>query len=200
MIGTSTFVIFVLGAMSAILVLMFVLMLMFLYRDVRIVQGVFHGLFPYTRGGVAICGVVLLMIPAYHWTIFVDWHISTVELANALLQFGSQNELLLFESNIARMVVIIVKLIIEDCLFLGGLLALHELNSMALPWVQLRPRRSCRVVGVEFDPDALCPITLDVMQTPVRTKCEHIFELDALSKWVLEGNSLCPLCRRQLVS
>lgn len=42
-----------------------------------------------------------------------------------------------------------------------------------------------------------CPITLEPIQAPVSTPCEHTFEKEALEVWLLE-NKVCPCCRKPL--
>jgi len=54
-----------------------------------------------------------------------------------------------------------------------------------------------------FSPPDLfcCPITLTIMADPVRTRCGHVFEREALDNWILTcglDHACCPLTRRPL--
>jgi hypothetical protein len=54
-----------------------------------------------------------------------------------------------------------------------------------------------------FSPPAwlCCPITLAIMEDPVRTKYNHVFEREALENWILTcgpGNAYCPVTRQPL--
>jgi hypothetical protein len=180
MIGFLISFIGAVGALSVALVLMLVVVLTLLYHNGRIIFLPARGLGEYTRRGVAIFEVGSLMILISFWACIVS---SLIEFILIAVRMDSIADKL---SEITRVVFLFARVIFENYFVLCGVVAFDELYG--------------RYVHVLFAPtDALCPITLDVMQTPVRTRCGHIFELDAISNWVLQGNGLCPLCRRQLV-
>jgi U-box domain len=48
-------------------------------------------------------------------------------------------------------------------------------------------------------PQFLCPITMEIMEFPMRTPHGHAFERDAIRKWLAQSrDGLCPLTRRKL--
>jgi hypothetical protein len=180
MIGFLICLICAVGALSVALVVFLVIVLTLMYHNGRIVHLPARGLGEYTRRGVAIFEAGLLMILLGFWVCIVS---SLIEFILIAVRMDSIADKL---SEITRVVFLFARMIFENYFVLCGVVAFDELYG-----------RYVYMGGVSTD--ALCPITLDVMQTPVRTRCGHIFEMDALSKWVLEGNGLCPLCRRQLV-
>jgi len=44
----------------------------------------------------------------------------------------------------------------------------------------------------------VCPLTCEVMTSPVMTKYGHCFEKSALTQWLNRGNDTCPLTRQPL--
>jgi len=43
-----------------------------------------------------------------------------------------------------------------------------------------------------------CPLTLQVMEDPVRDKCGHNFERKAITEWLQQHDSCCPISRKPL--
>ena len=43
-----------------------------------------------------------------------------------------------------------------------------------------------------------CPLTLEVMEDPVRDKCGHNFERKAITEWLRQHDSCCPISRKPL--
>ena len=43
----------------------------------------------------------------------------------------------------------------------------------------------------------ICPITTEIIQKPHTLKCSHVFEKDAILKW-LEEHETCPVCREKV--
>jgi hypothetical protein len=173
---------FAVGALSVALVVFLVIVLALMYHNGRIVLVPARGLGEYTRRGVAIFEVGLLMILLSFWACIVS---SLIEFILIVVRMDSIADKL---SEITRVIFLFARVTFDNYFVLCGVIAFDELYG-----------RYVYSMGGMSTTDALCPITLDVMQTPVRTRCGHIFELDAISNWVLQGNGLCPLCRRQLV-
>ena len=93
----------------------------------------------------------------------------------------------------------------------------HELIRMCISMVQAAavlipiksedvesedsPRRAKAWHSADTHPpkELCCPITLDLLQDPVRTIYGHVFERDTLTQW-LDGDNgdTCPLTRRPL--
>ena len=42
----------------------------------------------------------------------------------------------------------------------------------------------------------ICPINFDIIQYPVITICNHIFEKECIIRWI-KDNKTCPLCRKR---
>jgi hypothetical protein len=45
------------------------------------------------------------------------------------------------------------------------------------------------------DCDDICPISQDIMISPVKLNCNHIFDKKNITFW-LKNNATCPLCRK----
>jgi hypothetical protein len=43
-----------------------------------------------------------------------------------------------------------------------------------------------------------CPISLDLMLTPMKTSCQHIFDMKNINEWIKQNNT-CPVCRGQIL-
>jgi hypothetical protein len=43
-----------------------------------------------------------------------------------------------------------------------------------------------------------CPISLDLMLTPTKTSCQHVFDVKSINEWIKENNT-CPVCRGQIL-
>ena len=52
-------------------------------------------------------------------------------------------------------------------------------------------------VKVKVPDQMLCPLTLEIMETPVLTRWGHNFEKDALLRW-LQNHGICPLTRNSM--
>jgi hypothetical protein len=78
-------------------------------------------------------------------------------------------------------------------------LALSKLTEESKTWLaETEQLRKEKAILAGQDPEALCPITLDVIRLPLRTKCGHVFEANALWTWNLKSNGRCPVCRRRI--
>ena len=78
-------------------------------------------------------------------------------------------------------------------------LALSKLTEESKAWLaETEQLRKEKAILAGQDPEALCPITLDVIRLPLRTKCGHVFEANALWTWNLKSNGRCPVCRRRI--
>jgi U-box domain len=52
---------------------------------------------------------------------------------------------------------------------------------------------------IDIPRNFLCPITMEIMEFPMRTPHGHNFERDAIRKWLAQSrDGLCPLTRRKL--
>ena len=77
-------------------------------------------------------------------------------------------------------------------------LALSKLTEESKAWLaETEQLRKEKAILAGQDPEAHCPITLDVIKLPLRTKCGHVFEANALWTWSRTRTS-CPVCRRRI--
>jgi len=59
--------------------------------------------------------------------------------------------------------------------------------------ISKKPEVSSRSVPNEFK----CPISFEIMEDPVITKCSHTFDRASIITW-LSRNPLCPICRNRI--
>jgi hypothetical protein len=212
MIDFSTWVRCTFCAMSVTLVLMLVPMLVLLYRDVRIVQRNVpaRSWRQYKCAGFAILEIVVLIVSFCVWPMLVYecirlfyWFVPTASLWSS----ATTDVLLRYESLYTHSVVFEGMRVLKLVDGLGLVLAYHVFNTVVLcarlrGGVSLGLDADARLCGmhVGLDPNALCYITADGMQSPMLTPCGHMFEMNALCKWMREGNGRCPLCHRRLFS
>jgi hypothetical protein len=43
-----------------------------------------------------------------------------------------------------------------------------------------------------------CPISLELMLSPTKTTCQHIFDMKNINEWIKKNDS-CPVCRSKIV-
>jgi U-box domain len=54
--------------------------------------------------------------------------------------------------------------------------------------------------SIAIPPEFVCPITLEIMEFPMRSPHGHVFERAAIQSWLASGENVCPLTRRPLHS
>jgi U-box domain len=54
--------------------------------------------------------------------------------------------------------------------------------------------------SITIPPEFVCPITLEIMEFPMRSPHGHVFERAAIQTWLAGGGNVCPLTRRPLHS
>lgn len=45
-------------------------------------------------------------------------------------------------------------------------------------------------------PEIICPIFMQIMENPIKLKCNHTFDEFSLNQWIKKHNT-CPLCRQK---